>query len=119
MPTGLTEIEAELGGDFEAGAGYKLDLEPHNEAWPYEQLWEGDLGDITIWIGPVPLNLDFYGKLGYTVELEMKGGSITSSAEITVEKHASIGLHYQNRRMTQILYSVSEPCICLLSGGFV
>jgi hypothetical protein len=150
VPTGLTEVEAELGGAFEAGAGYKLDLEPQSQAWPYEKIWEGDLGDITVWIGPVPLNLDFSGKLGYTsendaklarksgqlqpftavlsrermanlhllgrantflaaVELEMEGGSITSNAEITVEKHASVGLHYQAG--VDVKAIITPPCV--------
>jgi hypothetical protein len=100
IPTDVIEVKAELGGEFVAGAGYKLDLQPLTQEWPRKKIWpaegeSGGLGSVTVYIGPVPLDLSFTGMLSYKVKLEMEGGSIQSNAEVTVEKRASVGLHYE------------------------
>jgi hypothetical protein len=95
VPVAVQEVRAELSGAFEAGAGYRLNLAPQNREWPEQVLWNDDLGFVTVYIGPVPILLDFSGELRYKVSLEMEGGSMQSHAEVTVAKYAKVGLHFE------------------------
>ena len=118
VPTGITSITATVGGAMTAAAGFKFNATGTvtDDIGP-EQVFSDHLADITVYIGPVPLTLNFEGELSYSSHVAVQGPSVHANAEISYTKTVAEGVHYDGSQVTQInddsplQQTITEPTI--------
>ena len=93
IPIGVEEMEVWVGGAFEAVAGFRADGGGEFES--EKMLWEGHLADVTLYIGLVPLVLNFEADLKVKAKLDLQGPSdMHADAEVRYDKSMKVGIQY-------------------------